>query len=520
MTALLSMRGICKRFGNVVANDNIDLDVHAGRIVGLLGENGSGKSTLMRILFGMAAADAGSIVFKQRELSNHNPAAARALGIAMIHQHFMLCDALSVQENVMLGRPQAGRWLRDRGFAGRLRRDSEQLGLPVAPRMRVDSLPLGRRQRVEVLKAVLQDRDRPGWNQTGRESPVPTNLDRGRPDDSQDDFGLGADLLILDEPTSNLAPSEAEHLFAAFRQLRDRGAGIIFISHKMGEILALCDEVVVLRAGRVVERASTSGASRADLAVAMLGREIAPRPERPRAPGMGAVRLRAEGLRTRGFPPSHVPPLDLELRGGEILGIAGVDGNGQTELAELLAGILPASAGRVVLDGNDITRSSVAARRRLGLAYIPADRLHVGLVPAMSIAENLRLRGAVGIDAAAAMAEFAIRAPGPDAPVASLSGGNQQKIVVARELADTPRVLIASQPTWGLDPGAAAFVLARIALLRDAGAAVLFISSDLDEVLDIADRIAVISAGRLVGIVDRADADAARLGLWMSGEAA
>jgi len=389
-----------------------------------------------------------------------------------------------VQENVMLGRPQAGSWLRDRGFADRLRRDSEQLGLPVAPRMRVGSLPLGRRQRVEVLKAVLQ----------------------------------GAELLILDEPTSNLAPSEAEHLFAAFRQLRDRGAGIIFISHKLGEILALCDEVVVLRAGRVVARAATSGASRADLAVAMLGRSIALRPKMPRAPG--AVRLRAEGLRARRFPPDHVPPLDLELRGGEILGIAGVDGNGQTELAGLLAGILPATAGRLLLDGTDITRDAVAARRRGGIAYIPADRLHVGLVPAMSVAENLRLRGATGIDAAAAMAAFAIRAAGPDAPVASLSGGNQQKIVVARELADTPRVLIASQPTWGLDPGAAAFVLARIALLRDAGAAVLFISSDLDEVLDIADRIAVISAGRIAGIVDRADADAARLGLWMSGEAA
>lgn len=488
---LLSMRGIVRRFGTVVANDGIDLDVCRGQIVGLLGENGSGKSTLMKVLFGMIRPDGGGIVFKGRELSDHRPADAMAAGLAMIHQHFTLVEAASVLDNLMLGWPVAGAVLKRREIAERVRETSARFGLDLDPHARVADLPLGRRQRVEILKAILR----------------------------------GADLLILDEPTSNLAPAEVASLLGVLRRLRDAGAGIVFITHKLPEVLALCDEVIVLRAGRVVAKLQVAGASREDLAIAMIGRDLTPPPRGP-AVSPGPVRLSVSGLWAAGL-----DGVDFELRAGEVLGVAGVDGNGQLELVEALAGMGRARSGRIVLDGRDLTRTSVAARIRAGLAYIPADRAHTSLVRRMSIAENLLLRQdgrwkavrhrqARNAAARAQMAAFDIRAASPGAAAASLSGGNQQKIVIARELDRRPAVLIAHQPTWGLDPGAAAFVLRQVVALSAEGAAVLYVSSELEEVLAISDRIAVLFDGRVACITSRVDADPGRLGLWMSGSLA
>jgi simple sugar transport system ATP-binding protein len=486
MSALLEMRGIARAFGAVLANDGIDFDVPAGRVVGLLGENGSGKSTLMKLLFGMLPPDAGTIVFKGRELSGHGPAQAMAAGLAMIHQHFMLVEAMTVVDNVMLGWEQAGRLLRRGAVAAEVREASARFGLDLDPRALVADLPLGRRQRVEILKAILR----------------------------------GADLLILDEPTSNLAPVEVAGLLAILRRLRAEGRGIVFISHKLQEVLDVCDEVVVLRAGRVAGRMTVAGASRADLARMMVGRDTtefhAPDPRPP-----GALRLEVRGLRGPGL-----NGIDLDLRAGEILGVAGVDGNGQLELADTLAGLRRA-AGAIALNGIDIARASVAERVRAGLAYLPADRARTSLVRGMTVAENITLRDCPALPrparraahAKALMAEYDIRAPGPETAVARLSGGNQQKIVVARELNRAPSVVIAHQAAWGLDPGAARFVQARMVALRDGGAGVLYISSELDEVLEISDRVAVLSGGRVAGTLARGDFDLGRIGLWMAGQA-
>jgi simple sugar transport system ATP-binding protein len=495
MAALLEMRGIVRCFGTVRANDGIDLDVHAGEIVGLLGENGSGKSTLMKVLFGMIPPDGGGIVFRGRELSDHHPRQAMEAGIAMIHQHFMLVEAMTVVENVMLGWDEAGWRLNRAAIATRIRDASARFGLALDPFARVADLPLGRRQRIEILKAILRD----------------------------------AELLILDEPTSNLAPPEVAELLAILRRLRSEGKGIVFITHKLPEVLEVCDSVTVLRAGRVSGRAKVAGASRAQLAAMMVDRDLSA-PPMLKTVTAGPVRLDVTALRGPGL-----GPIDLALRGGEILGLAGVDGNGQLELAETLAGLRPSTAGRISLDGQDISRASVAARMTAGLAYMPADRASTALVRSMTIAENLMLRdsgrapysrhGLLAGRAALAQARrlikrFDIRAPGPSAPAGRLSGGNQQKIVIARELDRNPAVLIAHQPTWGLDPGATHFVLERMIALRDTGACVIYISSELEEVLAVSDRIAVLADGGIAGIMARADIDMPRLGFWMSGRAA
>ncbi len=489
---MLEMRRIVKRFGDVVANDGVDLDVRAGEVVGLLGENGSGKSTLMKVLFGITRPDSGSITFKHRPLAAHRPADAIEAGIAMIHQHFTLVEALSVLENVMLGWREAGRVLQRRRLAALVRATSARFGLDLDPGTRVAELSLGRRQRVEILKAILR----------------------------------GADLLILDEPTSNLAPAEVESLLAVLRSLRDAGSGIVFITHKLPEVLAICDEVVVLRAGRRVAAMPARGASRESLAQAMIGAtDPAPAAAGPtrEARRDHPVRLSASALVGPGL-----AGIDLQLRAHEVLGVVGVDGNGQLELVETLAGSRAAAGGRILLDGRDVTRASVAARIRAGVAYCPADRAHVSLAPQMSIADNLTLRqdgrraasrrgAATAAAARRLMAAFDIRAAGPATRVAALSGGNQQKVVLARELERRPSVLIAHQPAWGLDPAATAFVLRRIRALRDEGAAILYVSSELEEVLSVSDRIAVLFGGRFVGLVSRDAVDATRLGLWMSG---
>src|SRR5580658_1872754 len=482
MPVLVEMRGIVRCFGAVRANDGVDLEVRSGEILGLLGENGSGKTTLMKVLFGMTAPDSGEIVFRGRALSGHTPAGAMAAGIAMIHQHFMLIEAMSVVENVMLGWPSAGRVLKRAEVAARVSEASQRFGLDLRPDAIVASLPLGRRQRVEILKAVLRD----------------------------------AELMILDEPTSNLAPTEVADLLTILRRLRAEGKGIVFISHKLPEVLDVCDRVVVLRNGRVSGRAAIADVTKAQLAEMMVGRDVTA-PHAHRAPILGAVRLAVDRLGGPGL-----ERVSFAVRGGEILGVAGVDGNGQIELAETLAGLRRSRAGSIALNGRDITGAPVHARTRAGLAYMPADRSSTALVQSLSIGENLMLRDsrrppyARGLMLAPnglhrktreLMREYDIRAPASRTLVARLSGGNQQKIVVARELDRRPTVLIAHQAAWGLDPGAARFVLERILALRGEGAAIVYFSSELEEVLEISDRIAVMANGGLAGVATRAEAD-------------
>ena len=495
--AMLAMRGIVKSYGAVRANRGIDLDVPAGAIVGLLGENGSGKTTLMNVLYGLVRPDAGSATFRGRPLPLGSPRAALAAGIGMIHQHFMLVPAMSVTENVMLGWRAAGSWLRAAAIAERIVQASRAYGLELDPGAVVGMLPLGLQQRVEILKAVLR----------------------------------GADLLILDEPTSSLSPPEVTALLAVLRRLRDEGRSVIFISHKLGEVLEVCDEVVVLRDGEVAGRRAVAGASREDLARLMVGRDLPPPVERAsRAPG-AEILVVADLHACDAAGVERLRGVSFSVRAGEIFAIAGVDGNGQAELAEVLGGVVPPTRGSVFVDGAEIV-GGVATRLAAGVAHVPADRASVGLVRDMTIADNVVLRdvdrppfcrrGWLDRDAAREAARrgieaFDIRAEGVDVPVRTLSGGNQQKVILARELGRGPRVLLAVQPTRGLDPGATRFVIDRVRALRDGGAAILYVSTELEEILGVADRLAVMHAGRLVGVMRPADADLTRLGLMMAG---
>ncbi|WP_035713845.1 ABC transporter ATP-binding protein [Azorhizobium doebereinerae] len=495
---MLDMRGIEKSYGAVKANRGIDLAVADGAIVGLLGENGSGKSTLMKVLFGIVAADAGTITFKGRALRHHGPRAAIAAGLGMIHQHFTLVDAMSVTENIMLAWDRAGWWLRPKDIAREIRSTSAAFGLDIDPDARVADLPHGQRQRVEIMKAIL----------------------------------AGAELLILDEPTSNLSPPEVAGLLDVMRRLKAKGHSIIFISHKLDEVLEICDEVVVLRDGAVTGRGPTRGATKASLAHMMVGRDVTATVARADiTPGATVLRVSALS-RHDAAGLARLDDVSFSLRAGEILAVAGVDGNGQTDLAEVLAGLLPATGGGIDLGGIDITHAAVKERLAAGLAYIPVDRATTSLVPAMTVADNLALRefdqppfsqGGVlrkaGFRARALerMGRFDIRAAGPQSPARTLSGGNQQKIVLAREIGRGPKVLVAFQPTWGLDPGATRFVIEQILALRAAGGAVLYLSAALDEVLMLGDRIAVMHGGRLSEPKPRAAVDVTEIGLLMAG---
>ncbi|HZS39680.1 MAG TPA: ABC transporter ATP-binding protein [Polyangia bacterium] len=494
---------VWKRFGDVVANRDVSLSIARGEVHAVIGENGAGKSTLMRALYGLEPPDAGEVRIFGEAIARPSVEEAIRRRVGMVHQHFMLVPTLTVAENVVLGRePTRGPLLDLDGAARELEALSERYRLALEPRRLVSELSVGEAQRVEIVKVL--------WR--------------------------GADVLILDEPTAVLTPAEVDELFAVLRGLVASGKTVVLVTHKLDEVLALAARVTVLRRGEVVAAMETRGATAAELARAMVGREVALGAER-RAPAANAaaiapsindarndaragsppIRLAAERLTVeRAGGGTALDGVDLAVRGGEILGIAGVEGNGQTELALALTGVAPASGGRVLLDGADVTRRSVRERQRRGLGHVPEDRLERGLIGAFSVEDNLLLgrddeyarpftldRARLRQDAAALIARLDVRPTDPTAPAAELSGGNQQKLVVGRELGRRPKLaaLVCAQPTRGVDVGAIELIHAELAAVRDAGCAVLLISAELDELLALADRIAVLYRGRFAGEV-------------------
>jgi general nucleoside transport system ATP-binding protein len=507
--ALLSMRGIRKSFGGAPANDGVSLDVEAGEIHALLGENGAGKTTLMNILYGIYQADSGEILWKGESLGPHEPRAAIARGIGMVHQHFMLVPTMSVSRNVTLGLKSVGH-----PFPSRRRLDeavlgiSRSYGLGLEPATLVSELSVGEQQRVEILKLLYRE----------------------------------AELLILDEPTSVLTPKEAEGLFAILRRIREEGRSVILITHRIPEVLAIADRITVLRDGKLIATKATAECSAADLSRLMIGRELKRAARAPRSvPAEGRGGEEAPGLELRDVRCSRrgverLRGASLAVSRGEILGIAGVDGNGQRELAEAAIGLARPGSGSVFIRGRRADGMSVAERKRLGLAYVPDDRHRDALLLGMSLADNYLLEAldlpdlsswgfvrtsAATAATAAAMADYGIKAPGPAARVGLLSGGNQQKLVLARLLARDPSVIVACQPTRGLDLGAAEFLRERLLERRAAGAAILLVSADLDELLALSDRIMVMHRGRLGESMENGPGlDLTRIGLEMAGQAA
>ena len=494
----LELRGITKRFGSFTANDAIDLVVEPGQIHALLGENGAGKSTLMNVLYGLYRPDEGQILLDGEPVTFAGPGDAMAAGIGMVHQHFMLVPVFTVAENVALGHePTARAGLIDLGRARAQVSDvAARFGFHVDPDAMVEDLPVGVQQRVEIIKALSRD----------------------------------ARILILDEPTAVLTPQETDELIEIMRQLRAAGTSILFITHKLREVRAVADRITVIRRGRVVGSADPS-APESELASLMVGRAVSLGVEKaPATPG--DVVLRVDGLTV--LDPAGTPVVDrvhLEVAAGEIVAVAGVQGNGQTELAHAVLGLVEPTAGSVLLDGTDLTGTSVRDRLRAGLGFVPEDRSTDGVIADFSIQENLVLdlvdqapysrggaidRRALRSNAEKRVAEFDVRTGSVDATASTLSGGNQQKVVLAREMSRPLRLLVASQPTRGLDVGSIEFVHQRIVAERDRGTAVVIVSTELDEVAALADRVAVMYRGRVVGVVP-GDTDRDVLGLMMAG---
>ena len=497
-TPRLALQGICKAYPAVVANDRVDLAVLPGEIHAVLGENGAGKSTLMKIIYGVVRPDAGTMYWNGQPVVIANPARARKLGIGMVFQHFSLFETLTVAENIALA---LDRDRVDASLPARIRAVSARYGLPLEPDRRVHTMSVGERQRVEVVRCLLQD----------------------------------PQLLILDEPTSVLTPQAVEKLFATLRQLAAQGCSILYISHKLHEIRALCHRATVLRGGRVTGECDPARQSEASLARMMIGSDL-PHPRHRAAQPGGVPALRVAGLRRPAEDPFGVPlqDIDLAVHGGEIVGIAGISGNGQRELLDALSGEVPTDpATAILLAGEPVGHLDAGERRARGLAFVPEERWGHGAVPELSLAENALLterRGLVRgpfIDYAATRAyaadvirRFGVKAPGPHATASSLSGGNLQKFIVGREIGQRPQVLIAAQPTWGVDIGASAQIRQALLDLRDAGAAVLVFSEELDELFEIADRIAVIARGRVSEPKPAGATNAEEIGVLMSGRAA
>ena len=490
----VELRGITKRFPGTLANDAVDLTVRQGEIHALMGENGAGKSTLMSVLYGMERADAGSVRIDGREVTFGSPADAMAAGLGMVHQSFKLFDSLTVAENVVYAAEPRRFGLVDRAAARRRVRElAEEHGLAVDPDARVGDLPVGLRQRVEILKLLHR----------------------------------GARTLILDEPTAVLTPAEADALFTVLKSLAAQGRTVILVTHKLREVLEGSDNVTVLRDGRVVARLVTAETSAGEIAAAMTGRAV--ELDRVHAPGTpGDVVLDVSGLTT-----DAVHGVGLTVHAGEIVGIAGVAGNGQSELVEALAGLRPATAGLVTLNSEDITHASATERRAKGLAYVPEDRHAVGTAPAASVADNLAMghhrttlssRGllpptAVRAHARRLVERFGIKAAGPEVPASSLSGGNLQKLLIGRELAHEAPLLLVEQPTRGVDIGAIQNIHDQLIAYRDAGHAVLLVSAELSEIRGLADRVLVMYEGRVTATYTKDEADERTLGLAMAGGA-
>jgi general nucleoside transport system ATP-binding protein len=478
---VLEMRGIRKEFPGVVANDDVSLAIRRGEVHALLGENGAGKSTLMNILYGLYRPDAGEILLHGERVSFSSARDAIQAGIGMVHQHFMLIPVMTVAENIVLGvEPREGILLDERGAERRVRELSERFGLAVSPSALVSDITVGQEQRVEILKALYR----------------------------------GADVLILDEPTAVLTPQEAHELFGIIRSLQADGKSIVFISHKLNEVLEIADRITVLRRGKTIETVPREGATEASLARAMVGREVLLRVEKaPAQPG--DVLLSVEDLHVvddRGIP--KVRGVSFDVRAGEIVGIAGVDGNGQTELIDAITGLQKVGAGSVSVAGRELADATAREMLDAGVGHIPEDRQRRGLVLEFSIAENIALHDyAKPPDAkwgwifpsrmvqlaARLIRDFDVRGGGPLTRAGGLSGGNQQKVVAAREIARDPKVLIAAQPTRGLDVGAIEYLHRRLVEERDKGRAILLVSLELEEIFSLSDRILVIYEGQIVG---------------------
>ncbi len=478
---VLEMRGIRKEFPGTVANDDVDLDVRRGEVHALLGENGAGKSTLMNILYGLYRPDAGELLLNGKRVEFSSARDAIGAGIGMVHQHFMLIPVMTVAENIVLGvEPRSGLLLDERTAEKRVRELSERFSLAVDPGALVSDITVGQEQRVEILKALYR----------------------------------GADILILDEPTAVLTPQEAHELFEIVRSLQADGKSIIFISHKLNEVLEIADRITVLRRGKKIETVPREGATEASLARAMVGREVLLRVEKtPTEPG--EVILSVEDLRVRderGI--EKVRGVSFDVRAGEIVGLAGVDGNGQTELIDAITGLMKIEGGTIKVAGRELREASARAMLDAGVGHIPEDRQRRGLVLEFSIAENIALHDYAKqpaakwgwlfpkrllTRAARLIREFDVRGGGPSSSAGGLSGGNQQKVVVAREISRDPKVLIAAQPTRGLDVGAIEYLHRRIVTERDEGRAVLLVSLELEEIFSLSDRILVIYEGEIVG---------------------
>ncbi|MBU6256292.1 MAG: ABC transporter ATP-binding protein [bacterium] len=497
----LELQKITKQFPGVLANDRISISVDRGQVLGLLGENGAGKTTLMNILSGLYRPDSGKIFIDGKERVFRDPAQAIEAGIGMVHQHFMLVPVFDVTESVVLGNEPT------RGLLGSFDRAtarkqvvelSERHGLQVDPDAKIESLPVGVRQRVEILKALYRK----------------------------------SDILVLDEPSAVLTPQETDELFEIIRGLAKRGTSIIFITHKLNEVIAVADKITVLRRGAVAGETTPKKATSAKLAEMMVGREVQLTVKRSKSKAAAPV-LQVDRLRVLNDDGKlTVNNVSFDVRSGEILAVAGVQGNGQTELVEALTGLRQSDSGTIKLGGQDLTNTSPRVIASAGVAHIPEDRNRDGMVKGMTVAENYILntyhlepysskgvlnRNAIAQAAEQAVRDFDVRTPSIDTDIATLSGGNQQKVIVAREFSRNVKLVIAAQPTRGLDVGSIEYIHKRIVEQRDAGAAVLIVSTELDEVLALGDRVAVMYEGKVVGILDAKDATRERVGLLMGG---
>src|SRR5213082_3604408 len=499
---MIELRNITKRFGAVLANDRVSIKVTPGTIHAIVGENGAGKSTAMRIAYGFYTADSGEILINNEVREIRTPHDAIALGIGMVHQHFMLVEPMTVAENIVLGaEPGNATSLDLKKAADEIRKVSDEFKLAVDPNATIETLSVGQQQRVELLKALYRH----------------------------------AQLLILDEPTAVLTPQEVEEFFAILRRMREQGKTVIIITHKLSEVLAVSDDVTVMRDGRVVGELKTAETNAAELARLMVGRDVLLRIEKPPASAGATVLSVLELSMVAKDKTRRLDNVSFNVGAGEIVGIAGVEGNGQTELIEALAGLIlpPAVSGVTEFEGKNITSASARRRKELGIAHIPEDRHRRGLLLDFDLAENSILglhyrRPAVSFSplldlkgirnrALEVIRDFDVRPANPDLPARSLSGGNQQKLIIGREFELRPKLLLVSQPTRGVDIGAIEFIHRKLVALRDEGCAILLVSAELEEVTSLADRLLVIYHGRIVGEVDPKQTSQEEIGLMMTG---